>query len=330
MTTHRWFACLAAAVLTTLGAPTVQAQTKLRLAHELPITHYGHVYIDRWAKLVKERSGGQLEVTVFPAGQLYKDADAIQALAAGTLDMQLAVASYLSVIVPAVRIVDLPYLAPTPYDLPALLDVGKPLGRYINDRAKEKGLNILAWWAAGDVLLVNSRKPLQSAADLKGMTIRVIGGAPAEAAVKAVGADPIHLSPVELTSAVSQGTVQGFESTYSYWKIFPTMKYGTDVGTLYTLGYAVLASDKAASRLSAQQRELLDSTLAEVTKAEIAGVRELDQTDRATLEKQGRAVNALSPEEKARWRQATETVYQSFRSEIGAEVMDLLAKQRQR
>ena len=29
------------------------AQTKIRLAHELPVTHYGHVYIDRWAKLAR-------------------------------------------------------------------------------------------------------------------------------------------------------------------------------------------------------------------------------------------------------------------------------------
>ena len=82
------------------------AQTKIRLAHELPVTHYGHVYIDRWAKLVKERSNGSIEVQVFPSGQLYKDADAIQALNNGSLDMQLAVASYLSVVIPAMRIVD--------------------------------------------------------------------------------------------------------------------------------------------------------------------------------------------------------------------------------
>ena len=56
------------------------AQVKIRLAHELPVPHYGHVYIDRWAKLVKERSKGEIEIQVFPAGQLYKDADAIQAL----------------------------------------------------------------------------------------------------------------------------------------------------------------------------------------------------------------------------------------------------------
>ena len=196
------------------------AQVKIRLAHELPVPHYGHVYIDRWAKLVKERSKGEIEIQVFPAGQLYKDADAIQALNSGSLDMQLAVASYLSVVIPSMRIVDLPYLIPTPYDLPTLLDVNKPLGAYINARANEKGINILAWWAAGDVLMVNTKKPVVSADDLKGMTVRVIGGAPAESALKALGVNPIHLSPVELTTAVSQGTVDGFQSTYSFWKIF--------------------------------------------------------------------------------------------------------------
>ena len=305
------------------------AQTRIRLANELPVTHYGNVYIDRWAKLVKERSKGSIEIQVFPAGQLYKDADAIQALNNGSLDMQLAVASYLSVVIPAMRIADLPYLMPTPYDLPALLDVNKPLGAYINARAKEKGINILGWWAAGDALLVNTKHPINTAADLKGMTIRVIGGAPAESALKSLGAQPIHLSPVELTTAVSQGTVDGFESTYSFWKVFPAAKYGTNVGTLAVVGYTVLASDKVWNRLTPAQRDLISQTLAEVTAAEIQGVKDLDRTDAELLAKQGRQITTLAPEELARWKAATAGVYAEYEKEIGPEVMGLLAKQRQ-
>jgi TRAP-type C4-dicarboxylate transport system substrate-binding protein len=319
----KWLLCLV------VCAQTAQAQTRIRLAHELPVTHYGHVYIDRWAKLVKERSNGSIEVQVFPAGQLYKDADAIQALNNGSLDMQLAVASYLSVVIPSMRIVDLPYLTPTPYDLPILLDVNKPLGAYINQRAKEKGINILGWWAAGDVLVTNTKRPLQTAADLKGMTLRVIGGAPAEASMKALGVEPIHLSPVELTTAVSQGTVDGFQSTYSFWKIFPAAKYGTQVGTLAMLGYAVMSSDKAWNRLNAAQRELIQQTLAEITAAEIEGVKELDRSDRETLIKQGRQVTTLAPEELSRWRSQTEKVYAEYEKALGSEVMNLLKKQRQ-
>lgn len=323
----RWVLAVLA-VVSTMGA--AQAQVRIRLAHELPVTHYGHVYIDRWAKLVKERSKGEIDVQVFPAGQLYKDADSIQALGSGGLDMQLAVASYLSVVIPAMRIIDLPYLTRTPYELPELLDTSKPLGSHLNARAKEKGINILSWWAAGDVMMLSSKAPIQSRSDLKGLTIRVIGGAPAEAAVKAMGAEPIHLSPVELITAVSQGTVQGFESTYSFWKLFPTMKYGTNVGTLAMLGYAVLVSAPLWARLSPAQRNLIQGTLAEITAAEISGVKELDRTDREALVKQGRQVNALSPEELKRWQVAAEAVYKQFDKEIGADVMNLLAKQRTR
>jgi TRAP-type C4-dicarboxylate transport system substrate-binding protein len=306
------------------------AETRIRLAHELPVTHYGHVYIDQWAKLLKERSHGDLQVQVFPTGQLYKDTDAIQALAAGTLDMQLAVASYLGVVIPQMRLADLPYLVADPGDLPALLDPEKPLGKFINGRAHDKGMTILSWWAAGDVLLLSRKAPIVTADDLKGMTIRVIGGGPSEAAVKAIGGNPIHLSPVELTTAVNQGTVDGFESTYSYWKVFPTMKYGVSTGGLYTLGYAVMASDKFWSKLSDSQKALVQSTLAETTAAEIAGVKELDRKDRNDLEKKGHKVTALSPEEVKRWRQLTEPVYKELEPELGSDFMALLAKQRQK
>jgi len=304
------------------------AEVKIRLAHELPLTHYGHVYIDKWAKLVKERSNGEVVIQVFPSGQLYKDADAIQALNNGSLDMQLAVASYLSVVIPSMRLVDLPYLAPSPYDLPDLLDLSKPLGSYINARAKEKGLNILAWWAAGDVVMVSTDKPINSTNDLKGMTFRVIGGAPAEFSLKSLGVEPIHLSPVLLTTAVSQGTVQGFESTYSFWKIFPNAKYGTNAGTLSMLGYSVLASDRAWNGLSDKHRLLLTQSLKEITASEIEGVKELDKTDRELLIKQGRQITSLAPAELKKWKDLTEPVYNQFRKEIGNEVMDLLDKQR--
>ena len=322
---------IAISLLMLLGfAVPASAQTRIRLAHELPVTHYGHVYIDQWAKLVKERSKGQIEVTVFPTGQLYKDADAVQALVTGTLDMQLAVASYLGVVTPAARIVDLPYLVSTPEELPGLLDVSKPLGKYINDRAREKGLNILSWWAAGDVLLLSRKAPIKTSADLKGATFRVIGGAPAEAALKAVGGTPIHLSPVELQTAVSQGTVDGFQSTYSFWKIFPTMKYGASVGGLYTLGYAVMSSERFWSRLSAEQKQLLQETLAEVTQAEIKGVKELDVKDREILEQKGQQVSTLSPDEVRQWRASTEPVYKQFESDLGVEVLRLLDAQRKK
>ncbi|MEI6115082.1 MAG: hypothetical protein WCP99_10980, partial [Burkholderiales bacterium] len=125
------------------------------------------------------------------------------------------------------------------------------------------------------------------------------------------------------------GTVDGFESTYSFWKIFPAAKYGTNVGTLAVLGYTVMASDKAWNRLSAEQRTLISQTLAEVTAAEIQGVRELDRTDAELLTKQGRQINALAPEELAKWKAATARVYAEYEKDIGPEVMGLLAKQRQ-
>jgi C4-dicarboxylate-binding protein DctP len=131
-----------------------------------------------------------------------------------------------------------------------------------------------------------------------------------------------------LTTAVSQGTVQGFQSTYSFWKIFPNAKYGTNAGTLSMLGYSVLASDRAWNGLTDKQRALISDALKEITAAEIEGVKELDKTDRELLLKQGRQMLALSPAEIKRWKELTEPVYGQYRKEIGNEVMDLLEKQR--
>ena len=60
MLNWRTFIFALAALIASGGAP---AQVKIRLAHELPLAHYGQLYIDRWAKLVKERSKGAVSYT---------------------------------------------------------------------------------------------------------------------------------------------------------------------------------------------------------------------------------------------------------------------------
>ena len=92
----------------------------------------------------------------------------------------------------------------------------------------------------------------------------------------------------------------------------------------------MIASDKVWKRLSLTQRELISQTLAEITAAEIEGVKALDQTDRDLLTKQGRQMQVLAPAELKLWQANTEKVYAEYESQIGAEVMKLLAQQRQK
>jgi C4-dicarboxylate-binding protein DctP len=108
------------------------------------------------------------------------------------------------------------------------------------------------------------------------------------------------------------------------------MKYGANVGGIYTLGYAVLASDKFMAKLTPEQKKILMSTLAEVTADEIKGVKELDEKDRAALEAKGHKITTLPSAEIAKWREATESVYKQFENEVGPEVIKLLQAQRQK
>ena len=88
-------------------------KVELKLAYQLPSEHHLSKSVEKFAKEVNERSKGSIEVKVYPAGQLYNDQNMNDALMSGGLDIGLNSTARWSMVVPALKVLDLPFVLPT-------------------------------------------------------------------------------------------------------------------------------------------------------------------------------------------------------------------------
>jgi TRAP-type C4-dicarboxylate transport system substrate-binding protein len=60
------------AAAATIAAPAVlrAAPTKLKLSHYLPPQHQSHKEFQRWADELRQKTGGQLDIEIFPAWKM--------------------------------------------------------------------------------------------------------------------------------------------------------------------------------------------------------------------------------------------------------------------
>ena len=302
--------------------PPAQKVT-IRLAHEQAATHYLTKYIQQWADEVKAKSGGSVEVQIFPSGQLYKDADSIQQIAGGGLEMGMSVSAYLSNLVPQYKVLDLPFVSDGSLEATKrLVDPRGSLGAALEKAAEAKNIKVLGWFSVGSWPLFNTRRAVHTMADLKGLKIRVLGGAPQEKAMEALGASAVTLPAPELVTAIKTGTVDGMIATMFFWDTFlGDVKYGAVAPGLYSSFLAISINKRFYDGLPAETQKLLTDVLGPVSLQEAKFVAELDQKVMASLKSKGADVYQLPPAELAKWKETTRPVYKAMESLIGADVI---------
>jgi len=191
-------------------AQAPQEKVSIRFSYGLPENHYVSAQLQEWANLaMKENSS--IEIQMYPSAQLYKDADALEAVQTGAIESAMAYSFNLARIVPETRVFDATYLIDST-DLLAKV-IASPIREKIDRELEKKNLKVLAYipWGVEDFGLV-STKVARVPADTKGLTVRAIG--PESAALfKSYGMNPTFLSGSELYMALQRGVIQGTHGT---------------------------------------------------------------------------------------------------------------------
>ncbi len=206
-----YYSKLTAALATcaVLAAGTAMADT-YRLAHVLPPNDDIHKGAEIFAAEVAEATGGEVEVTLFPGGQLGGPNDVAEQVRAGIVDMTLIVGGQMMAWVPEFAAVQLPFQFLTFDHAYAVTDgEGSDL---LNPLAEEQGFKILAHWPLGFRAISNNKRPINTVEDMAGLKIRVPQELPMDAAMRAAGAIPVQLQFPEVFSALTVGAVDGQEN----------------------------------------------------------------------------------------------------------------------
>ena len=168
---------------------------------------------EKFGELMEQATGGKVKVNVYAADQLTNgsQSEGIQALMDGD-PVQVSMHSNLiySAFDPRFNVVSLPYLFDSVEEADAKLD--GQAGKMMKDILSEYGLHCMGIAENGFRQLTNSIKPIQSAADMKNLKIRVAGSNLLMKCYELWGADATNLNWSETYTALQQNTVEGQEN----------------------------------------------------------------------------------------------------------------------
>jgi tripartite ATP-independent transporter DctP family solute receptor len=183
-----------------------------QLAHVFPPNHSFQTAMVKFADGAKEKSGGKIDIQIYPSSTLGTERENQEALMSGTLDM--AVVSYEAylVVVPEIGAVILPFQY-NDYDHCDKVLAG-PAGQKAHEIVLQKAhAKVLTHYVQAFRQIFTSKKPLNTAADIAGMKIRVPESPLYVNAFKLLGAAPTPVAMAEAYSALDTGVVDAIENT---------------------------------------------------------------------------------------------------------------------
>lgn len=177
--------------------------------------------------LVEERTNGKVKVEVYPAGQLGKEPEMIEATKMGTLEACRA--GCFDSVTTELLIYTMPFLFETAEDFQAICR--GPIADKIAESSKEVGITITATGDAGGFRqLTNNVRPITSPEDMEGLKMRT---PPVESIIKtmeALGANPVSVPYVETYMGLKTGVADGEENpiiNIGTMKFYEVQKYMT-------------------------------------------------------------------------------------------------------
>jgi TRAP-type transport system periplasmic protein len=263
----RWGAVgLAVAVILALvGPPAEAAKVSMKLGHIRADTAPTHKAAVKFAELVAAKTGGDVEIKVFPNSQLGGILDMFTGMKAGSLEMVYGGINTFGFIKggEVFQITAVPFLYRDYEHMRKVLNsaVFKP---HLEAAEKATGVKVIA--INGDTApreLTTRDKPVKTAADFKGLKIRIAESAMVRAAMQKLGANPQVIPFADLYVALKQGVVDAQEngvipiknmSFFEVQKYFIPTHYIRDVETFY------ISTDKWKALSAAQQKAIVDAS----------------------------------------------------------------------
>jgi tripartite ATP-independent transporter DctP family solute receptor len=296
------------------------AQTEIKFGH---VGEPGSLFAasaEEFAKRANAKLGGKAKVVVYGSSQLGGDKELLQKLKLGTVDIALP-STVMSSEADLFGVFEMPYLVK---DRKHMQKIEKEVfWKSLAPAAEAKGLKVIAVWENGYRHITNSRRPINTPADLQGIKLRVPEGKWRVKMFQAYGANPSPMKFSEVFTALQTGVMDGQENPFTQIfsaKFQEVQKFLSLTGHVYTPAYATVGAKKWAS-LPADVRGTLES-VAKETQAFVYDKAAKD--DEELLGKIKAAGVQVNTPNKDAFIAASKPVYEEFAKEVkGAkEVID--------
>jgi len=204
--------------------------------------------VEYMANLLREESGGRLDIRIYSGGQLGSERDTLEITSFGGLDLNRVNLAPLNSIEPLTTIPSLPFLFRTTEHLRATLD--GEVGEAILESLVPHHLVGLCYYDSGERSFYNTKHPIRTPEDMHGMKIRVQNSDLYVAMIKALGADATPMALGEVYQSLVQGVIDGAENN---WPSYESGRH-FEVAPHYSLTRHVMAPEILVMSLSRWQK----------------------------------------------------------------------------
>jgi tripartite ATP-independent transporter DctP family solute receptor len=211
-------------------------------------------------KQLETATGGRLSVQMYPSMQLGGEKEMIEQAQVGALAIARISVGPMGPLVPELNVFNLPFMFRDDAHMEKVIDgpIGDELLKKLSDHPTA-GLIGLCWMNAGTRHVYNSKKPVKSIDDLKGLKIRMMGNPVFVDTMNALGGNGVPMGFDQLVNAMQTGVVDGAENNYPSYATgqhFRYAKYYSLTGHLM-IPEILVFSKRTWSTLSKEDQALI-------------------------------------------------------------------------
>ncbi|MDR1623210.1 MAG: TRAP transporter substrate-binding protein [Synergistaceae bacterium] len=294
----------------------------LKMHHPGPLGHPYHQGALEFKERVEKYSANTITIDIFPNNELASGRQAVEAVQFGTIDIALESSMAVTNFEKIFGVLDMPFLFPNRDVVYKVLD--GEIGKILAKKLEDKNLELLYFWDNGFRNISNSKKPINSVEDLKGLKIRVPESKVYIATFEALGAIPTPMAFSELFAALQLKTVDGQENPNGHmiaYKLYEVQPYFAITNHIYAAEPLLIRKDLFDGFSGAQKDAILKAA------KEAGDIQRKLSTDVESdylRQIKEQKVEVTTPELSA-FRNAVKSVYDSYSENFGALIEQILA-----
>jgi len=278
-----------------------------------------------FADLVKQRSGGQIQIAVYPNGELAggNQVKELTMLQDGSIDFTYHSNLLYSNLDQSFAAISMPWLFTDYSQVDAALS--GPAGSQLLKAAEDHGIVGLAYGENGFRQLTNGRLAVHSPDDLHGLKIRIPDVELYNSIYKEMGAIPVAMNFGEVIGAIKQEQIDGQENPIDIIvssKLYEVQNHITVWN--YSYDALILGMNKEDwDGLPGTVQAIIKQAASEASKEQVRLSRDAARTQLSLLRDKGMTITELTPDQVKAFRATTAPVYAEWSSKIDPSIKKL-------
>jgi len=275
-----------------------------------PEDYPNSIALESFAKAVAENTDGRVTPQVYHNGVLGDQPDAIEQVRNGGLDFANFNMGPMGQIVPATNVLSLPFIFRDVDQMHTVMD--GPIGQRFSDALAEEGLVALAWFDSGSRSFYNTKHPIETPDDVKGMKFRVMNNDLYVQMVDQLGGNATPMAYGEVYQSLKTGVIDGAENNYPSYDSsnhFEVAKYYSITNHLI-IPECICVSTAAWDKLSDEDKEAVKQAAVDAAVEQRALWADRELKSREKVEAAGTQINEVK-DPKA-FQDAMTPVYEGF------------------